>query len=378
MGSGIARATRDRAGFVVLTLDQAIALPKILLHDHLDGGLRPATIVELADQLGHQLPSTDEAELVAYFRRGADAKDILQYLETFSHTVPLLQTAESLHRVAREAADDLAADGVIHAEVRFAPELHPGTGSLDGAIEAVTAGFAASDADITVKTIVCAMRTEDRSAEVAEAAVRWFERTAGQPGGVVAFDLAGAETGYPPSDHVEALRIARQGLVNITIHASEPPGLELIAGAVEFGAQRVGHGVRLIEGCTRNEDSTLDLGPLATAIRDRRIPLELCPSCNVQIGAVPTLADHPVGSFLRAGLQATVNTDNRLMSGVTLSSEVAATAEAFDFSLDEVRQLQHNAANASFSSVENRHRLHSAIRGWTPSTDPPRNSSEQD
>ena len=354
-----------------MDLASATSLPKVLLHDHLDGGLRPSTIVELADQIGHELPSTDKDELVSYFRRGADAKDIIQYLETFGHTVPLLQTAESLHRVAREAADDLAADGVIHAEVRFAPELHPGVGNLDAAIEAVTSGFAASDADITVRTIVCAMRTEDRSLEVAEAAVRWFERTAEADGGVVAFDLAGAETGFPPSDHAEALRVAQQAGINITIHASEPPGLELIAGAIDMGAHRVGHGVRLIEGCKRNADGSLELGPLATTIRDHRIPLELCPSCNVQIGAVPTLVDHPVGPFLRAGIQATVNTDNRLMSGVSLSSEVAAVAAAFELSVDEVKQLQHNAVDATFAPAESRARLHSAIRRWTPEQDPP-------
>lgn len=348
-----------------LTAEEAVAVPKVVLHDHLDGGLRPSTILELADQIGHELPSTDEAELVAYFRRGADARDILQYLETFGHTVPLLQSTDALHRVATEAAEDLVADGVIHAEVRFAPELHPGVGSLDDAIEAVVSGFADAGADLSIRTIVCAMRTEDRSVEVAEAAVRWFERTADQPGGVVAFDLAGAETGFPPSDHAEALGIARRGLINLTIHASEPPGLELIGGAIEFGAQRVGHGVRLIEGCERNEDGTLELGPLARAIRDRRIPLELCPSCNVQIGAVPTLADHPVGPFLRAGIQATVNTDNRLMSGVSVSSEVAAVATTFDLDPAEVAQLQHNAVDAAFLPQPELAAFHRSIEEWT-------------
>jgi len=341
-----------------LTAEQAVAVPKVLLHDHLDGGLRPSTILELADQVGHELPSTDETELVAYFRRGADAKDLLQYLETFGHTVPLMQTADALHRVALEAAEDLAADGVIHAEVRFAPELHIGV-SLDDAIEAVTAGFAASSADISVNTIVCAMRTENRSAEVAAATVRWLGK------GVVAFDLAGAETGFPPSDHAEALAIARRGLANITIHASEPPGLDLIAGALEHGAQRIGHGVRLIEGCERNTDGSLRLGPLAAHIRDRQIPLELCPSCNVQIGAVPTLADHPLGPFLRAGIQATVNTDNRLMSGVSLSSEVADTAAAFDLDEAEIAQLQHNAADAAFVDPATRRALHERIRRFS-------------
>lgn len=349
---------------MAFTRDQAIRLPKILLHDHLDGGLRPSTILDLADRTGHELPSTDESELVAYFRRGANAKDILQYLETFEHTVPLLQTAESLHRVAAEAAVDLAADGVIHAEVRFAPELHPGVGSLDAAIEAVTAGFADGqrNLDITVNTIVCAMRTAHRSLEVAEAAARWSRRRDDGESGVVAFDLAGAETGYPPSDHADALALARRELLDITIHASEPPGLELIAGAIEFGAQRVGHGVRLIEGCERLDDGTFRLGRLARHIRDRRIPLELCPSCNVQIGAVPTMADHPVGPFLRAGIQATVNTDNRLMSGVSLSSEVVAVADAFDLDVDEVRQLQHNAADAAFTDPVTRDALHREIR----------------
>lgn len=347
---------------MTLTSAEAIALPKVLLHDHLDGGLRPATIIELADDIGHELPSLDVAELVAYFRRGADAKDIIQYLETFGHTVPLLQSADALHRVASEAALDLAADGVIHAEVRFAPELHPGVGSLDDAIEAVTSGFASAGASLSIRTIVCAMRTEHRSTEVAEAALRWFERSADQPGGVVAFDLAGAETGFPPSDHAEALDIA--SAMNVTIHASEPPGLELIAGALEFGAKRVGHGVRLIEDCVRNDDGSLTLGPLATEVRDRKIPLELCPSCNVQIGAVPSLADHPVGPFLRAGIQATVNTDNRLMSGVSSSSEVAAVANEFGLSTDEVAQLQFHAIDAAFISEADKTPLRELVDEW--------------
>ena len=347
---------------VTLTAAQARTIPKILLHDHLDGGLRPATIVELAAEIGHELPSTDLGELVAYFRQGADARDILQYLATFAHTVPLLQTSEALHRVAFEAAFDLAADGIVYAEVRFAPELHPGTGSLDAAIEAVTEGFAAAaagGADITVNTIICAMRTEARSVEVAEAAVRWSAR---QGSGVVAFDLAGAETGFPPTGHAEALSIARRGLTHITIHASEPPGLDLIADALAHGAERIGHGVRLIEDCRTADDGTLELGPLATYVRDRRIPLELCPSCNVQIGAVPTLRDHPVIPFLRAGITATINTDNRLMSGVTLSSEVADVATAFELSIAEIEQLQHNAAAATFQSPDARAGLHDRIR----------------
>ena len=349
---------------MTFTIEQARGLPKVLLHDHLDGGLRPSTIVELADGIGHQLPSTDLDELVSYFRAGADSRDIIAYLETFAHTVPLLQSAHALHRVASEAADDLAADGVRYAEVRFAPELHPGVGTLDDAIEAVTSGFAdatANGADIVVNTIVCAMRTEHRSAEVASTAVRW--RAENEPG-VVAFDLAGAETGFPPSEHAEALSIARRGLLRLTIHASEAPGRELIADALDQGAERIGHGVRLIEDCQRLPDGSLELGPLARSVRDRQIPLELCPSCNVQIGAVPTPADHPVGPFLRAGLRATVNTDNRLMSGVTLSSEVAGVAETFDLSTAEIVQLQANGIAAAFCEPESARAFLRRLTSW--------------
>ncbi len=353
-----------------LSLEEARALPKVLLHDHLDGGLRPETIVGLADAVGHSLPTTDLDELVAYFRYGADAGDILQYLETFGHTVPLLQNAESLHRVAREAAQDLAADGVIYAEIRFAPELHVGSAgsplALDDAIEAVTSGFAdgvskAGSASIKINTIVCAMRTEQRSVEVAEACVRWLDRGIDGAGRVVAFDLAGAETGFPPTDHAAAVAIAREGLARLTVHASEAPGLELISQALEVGAQRIGHGVRLIEDCELGPEGLI-LGPLASSIRDRQIPLELCPSCNVQIGAVPTLSDHPIGAFLRAGFKATINTDNRLMSGVSASSELADVATTFDLSSDEVRQLLLNGAEASFAHHDTKQQVITQVK----------------
>ena len=342
------------------------SLPLVVLHDHLDGGLRIDTILELAASIGHELPTTDPDDLRAWFRAGADARDILQYLATFEHTVGLLQTADALRRVAAEAAEDLAADGVVYAEVRFAPELHSGVGSLAEVIDVVVDGFAAgaetaaaAGRPIDLRTIVCAMRTEDRSVEVARAAV-----AAANPstqGGVVAFDLAGAETGFPPTDHAEACRIALDGGLHLTVHASEPPGVELIAEGLEVGAERIGHGVRLIEDCTVDTDGSLVLGELAQRVLDEGVPLELCPSCNVQIGAVPTLADHPVGPFLRAGFQATVNTDNRLMSGVTVSSEVAAVREAFDLSDDEVRQLQRNAIAAAFCDDATRSRVAARI-----------------
>ena len=327
--------------------------PKVLLHDHLDGGLRPTTIVELADQIGHALPSGDPETLRAYFRAGADAGDILQYLDTFQHTLAVLQTEANLERVAAECVADLAADGVVYAEVRYAPELHGEAGlSLPAIAEAVDAGFrrgmaeaAADGRTILVNTIMCAMRMFDRSVEIAEFALASRDRGLG----VVGFDLAGAETGFPPSDHIEAVEIAKRGLLGITIHASEPPGLELISDALGCGADRVGHGVRLIEDCGASGDG-LALGPLAQYVLDHQVPLELAPSCNVQIGAVPTFADHPVDVFLREGFNVTVNTDNRLMSGVSVTSELEACVATFGWGPDELATVTRNALFASFAS----------------------------
>jgi adenosine deaminase len=339
-----------------ITLDAVRRAPKVLLHDHLDGGLRPTTILELADECGWtpRLPSTDPAELHAWFVRGAETRDILQYLATFEHTVAVLQTADALERVAYEAGCDLADDGVVYAEVRFAPELHvAGALQLDDVVEAVQSGFALAMRDrpaIVVNTIVCAMRTEQRSDEIIDLALRWRDRDSR----IVAFDLAGAETGWPPSLHADALAAARHAQMHITIHASEPPDLELIANALELGAERIGHGVRLLSDV---DLQTGRLGRVAQSVLERQIPLELAPTCNVQIGAVPTLADHPIGPFLRMGFRVTANTDNRLMSNVSVSSEVHAVAEAFNLSWAEVGTLASNGIESSFASWPERRRL---------------------
>jgi adenosine deaminase len=330
-----------------------VAAPKALLHDHLDGGLRPATVIELADQCGWRLPTTDRDDLQAWFTRGADTRDLLQYLATFEHTLAVLQTADALERVAAEAVVDLAADGVVYAEIRFAPELHT---ALDpqGAVEAVTAGLRRGEADaggrILANLICCAMRTADRSLEIAVLVDRMRSRDEK----VVAFDLAGAETGYPPSLHAEALAFARQRHLNVTIHASEPPDLELIDDALVHGAHRIGHGVRLARDTAIDAGAPggLRLGPLARHVLDRRIHLELAPTCNVQIGAVPSVAEHPIGPFLRAGFSVGVNTDNRLMSGVLPSSEMAAVVAAFDLGWADVEQLVVNALEAAFAPYE--------------------------
>jgi adenosine deaminase len=337
------------------------AAPKVLLHDHLDGGLRPSTVLELADEIGWTLPASDPASLQRWFTRGAESRDILQYLATFEHTVAVMQTADAIERVAAEAVHDLAADGVVYAEVRFAPELHQARGlSLDAVTDAVTAGYRRGEAEalvgghaISVNAICCAMRTERRSMEIA----RFVDARRQVDDKVVAFDLAGAETGWPPSLHAEALAFARERHLNITIHASEPPDLELISDAITHGAHRIGHGVRLQSDTSIGDDGELRLGPLARHVLDHRIHLEMAPTCNVQIGAVPVVAAHPIGPLLRAGFNVGVNTDNRLMSGVSPSSELLAVANAFELSWIEIGTLVTNAANSAFAPFGQRVRL---------------------
>ena len=342
-------------------IDEARRLPKSLLHDHLDGGLRVATVLELADQIGWTLPTTDPAALQAWFTAGAATKDLLQYLTTFEHTLAVMQTETHIERIAAEAALDLAHDGVVYAEVRFAPELHTQDGlTMEAVVHAVTSGFrrggneaAAAGKSILVNAICCAMRTEQRSLEV----VQLVDRMRAHDDKVVAFDLAGAETGWPPSLHAEALAFARQRHVNVTIHASEPPDLELIDDALQHGAHRIGHGVRLQSDITTGADGLLQLGPLARYVYDHQIMLEMAPTCHVHVGAVPNLASHPIGPMLRHGFNVSVNTDNRLMSGVMPSSELLAVATTFNLSMAEVEQLVINGVMSGFAPLEVRKRI---------------------
>lgn len=341
-----------------LTRTEAIAFPKVLLHDHLDGGLRPSTLVELADEIGWQLPSHDVDELQQIITAAVDSNDLMQYLATFEHTVAVMQQRDAIERVAAEAAIDLAADGVVYAEVRFAPEQHQQQGlELDDVVTAVTDGFRrgeaaanAAGASITVNAILCAMRTEDRSLEIAQLVDRmrsWDDK-------VVAFDLAGAETGFPPSLHAEALAFARRTHQNITIHASEPPDLELIANALEHGAHRIGHGVRLQSDIDFAADT---MGPLARHVLDRQIHLEMAPTCHVHVGAVTSIETHPIAAMLRAGFSVGINTDNRLMSNVMPSSELEVVANTHHLDRSEMAQLSENAAMASFAPLHDRQRL---------------------
>ena len=333
-------------------LDTIRSAPKVLLHDHLDGGLRPSTVIELADEIGYtDLPTKQADELAAWFTRGADRGSLVAYLEGFSHTVAVMQTPDALERTASECAEDLADDGVVYAEVRFAPELHTEMGlSLDEVVRSVLDGFrvGAKGRGITVGVIVTAMRTAARSREIAELVPRWRDD------GVVGFDIAGAEAGYPPTRHLDAFHLIQRENSHITIHAGESFGLRSIWEAVQFcGAERLGHGVRIVDDIDTTTDPPT-LGKLAAFVRDRRIPLEMCPTSNVHTRAAPSLAEHPIDLLRRLRFRVTVNTDNRLMSGVTLSSELAAVSQTFDLGINELRWLTVNAMKSAFWPFANR------------------------
>ncbi len=330
--------------------------PKVLLHDHLDGGLRPATVVELAEQTGYTgLPTTDVEELGTWFRDNADAGSLPRYLSTFAHTVGVMQTREALVRVARECAQDLADDGVVYAEVRFAPELHLEGGlSLPEVVEAVQEGYrqGCEGRPIRVVSLLTAMRHAARSLEIAELAVQFRDK------GVVGFDIAGAEAGYPPSRHLAAFQHMQRENGHFTIHAGEAFGLPSIWEALqECHADRLGHGVRIVDDISVDTDGTATLGRLAQYVRDTRIPLEMCPSSNVQTGAAASIAEHPIGLLRRLQFRVTVNTDNRLMSGVSISSEMAALVDAFGYGWTDLRWLTINAMKSAFIPFDQRLRI---------------------
>lgn len=342
----------------MLMLDTIQRAPKALLHDHLDGGLRPTTIVDLAGEYGFKgLPTTDPDELAAWIRRGADRKSLELYLETFAYTVGVMQERDAIVRVAAECAEDLAADGVVYAEVRYAPELSTERKlTLDEVIEANLEGFrlgasraAAAGHPITMKVLVTAMRQAARSVEVAEAAIRWRDA------GVVGFDIAGPEAGYRPTRHLEAFDRVRHENFHITIHAGESFGLPSIWEALQFcGAERLGHGVRIVDDIQVEADGTVRLGRLATFVRDRRVPLEMCPTSNVHSGAVGSVGEHPIDLLRRLRFRVTLNTDNRLMSGVSMSSEFAALDAAFGIGLGEMEWMTINAMKSAFAPFDER------------------------
>jgi len=328
--------------------------PKVLLHDHLDGGLRPATIVGLAAETGHQLPAQDPDALGRWFTDSADSGSLERYLETFDHTVAVMQTAAALSRVARECVEDLAADGVVYAEIRYAPEQHVGNDlTLDEVVAAVQEGFeegvAAAGGRIVVRQLLTAMRHQARSMEIAELAVAWRGR------GVAGFDIAGAEAGFPPTRHLDAFEYLQRENFHFTIHAGEAFGLPSIWQAIQWcGADRLGHGVRIIDDITVGDDGSVELGRLAAYVRDTRIPLEMCPASNLQTGAAPSLAEHPIGLLTRLRFRVTVNTDNRLMSDTSMTDEMTALVETFGYVLDDLRWFTINAMKSAFLPFDER------------------------
>ncbi|NUR07495.1 MAG: adenosine deaminase [Nocardioidaceae bacterium] len=331
--------------------------PKVLLHDHLDGGLRPATVVELARAAGHELPATDPDALRRWFEDSANSGSLERYLETFEHTVAVMQTADHLRRVARECVLDLADDGVVYAEVRYAPEQHLADGlSLEHVVEAVRDGFAEGEAEaerdgrpIVVRQLLTAMRHQARSREIAELTVAYRDQ------GVVGFDIAGAEAGFPPTRHLDAFEYLQRENAHFTIHAGEAFGLPSIWQAIQWcGADRLGHGVRIIDDVVALDGGAPRLGRLASYVRDKRIPLEMCPSSNVQTGAAASIAEHPIGLLAALRFRVTVNTDNRLMSGTSMTREMQQLVDAFGYGVADLRWFTINAMKSAFLPFDER------------------------
>lgn len=341
-----------------LTVEQIRQAPKALLHDHLDGGLRPETVVELARDSGYTgLPTYDPVELGNWFREASDSGSLERYLETFTHTTAVMQTREALVRVAAECAEDLAADGVVYVESRYAPEQHLEGGlSLEEVVEAVQEGLElgekrAAEQGNPIRTgqLVTAMRHAARSSEIAELAVRHRDV------GVSGFDIAGAEAGNPPTRHLDAFEYLRRENFHFTIHAGEAFGLPSIWEALQWcGCDRLGHGVRIVDDINHDESGAPVLGRLAQYVRDKRVPLEMCPSSNVQTGAAPSITEHPIGMLRDLRFRVTVNTDNRLQSGTSLSGEFAKLSEAFGYGWDDLQWFTVNAMKSAFLSFDER------------------------
>ena len=358
--------TSEGSGFDESVFPDLVARgPKVLLHDHLDGGLRPSTVIDLADISGYkELPSSNVEKLSEWFHEGANRRDLSLYLETFAHTVGVMQDEYSCHRVAKECAEDLAEDGCVYAEIRFAPSLFTTQKlSVHEVIEAVLSGFSegSSGTNLTLRTIITAMRTSNDSKTIAEAAVDFRDK------GVVGFDIAGREVGYPPTDHLEAFQLLQRENFHFTIHAGEAFGLPSIWEAVQYcGAERLGHGVRIIDDIELDSSGNFILGSLASFIRDRRIPLELCPTSNIHTGAVQSLEEHPIGLLKELGFRVTVNTDNRLMSNVSMTSELLSLNKAFGWDLDDFSWLTVNAMKSAFLPFDERiHLIEKVIKpGW--------------
>jgi adenosine deaminase len=338
-----------------MSLDNSVikSLPKVLLHEHLDGVLRPKTIVELARSEGYKgLPTENPVELAAWFHQGANQGSLPKYLEGFAHTIAVMQTEEALERAAYEQAEDLSKDGVVYFETRFAPIFHTRKGlTHQQVVAAVLKGLerGRKDFGVTSGLIICAMRNMDVSLDMAELAVDFRER------GVVGFDLAGEEGGFPPKKHVDAFHYIQRQNFNITIHAGEGFGKESIWQAIQYcGAHRIGHGTRLIDDMAVADGRVVKLGDLAQYVLDKRIPLEICLISNVHTGAARSLAEHPFGIFFKEKFRVTLNTDNRLMSDTNMSKEFEAARDTFRLTLDDFEKITINAMKSAFLPYDKR------------------------
>jgi adenosine deaminase len=338
-----------------MKLDRAAlqTLPKVLLHEHLDGVLRPQTIIELAKSLDYnQLPTQNPEELARWFHQGANQGSLPKYLEGFAHTIAVMQNEEALERVAYEQAEDLSHDGVVYFETRFAPLFHTRKGlTHQQVVSAVLKGLERGRKDFGISSglIICAMRNMDVSLEMAELAVDFRQR------GVVGFDLAGEEGGYPPKKHVDAFHYIQRQNFNITVHAGEGFGKESIWQAIQYcGAHRIGHGTRLVDDIAVTDGRVVKLGDLAQYVLDKRIPLEICLLSNVHVGAARSLAEHPFKLFYQEKFRVTLNTDNRLMSNTSMTKEFEAARDTFGLTMDDFEKITINAMKSAFLPYDRR------------------------
>jgi len=334
-------------------------LPKAVLHDHLDGGLRPATILELADEQGYNsLPASDEPELAAWFHQG-NSGSLESYLDAFEQTISVMQTENAISRVAYEAGVDLADQGVKYAEVRYGPSLSLRRGlTIEAVLEAVVDGFerAQRDSGIALYGIATALRHQTDSAEVATAAIRYVGK------GIVGFDLAGPEKGFPPEEHREACNIAREAGLGLTLHAGESDGPNSMWRALSLcGAQRLGHGVHVVQDATFADGALTHLGSFARRVRDHQVPLEVAITSNLHTGSWSEAIDHPFGALVAAGFNVSINTDNRLMSGISMVDEYALAAETFALSTRDLNAITVDALKAGFGDWPTRKALIASI-----------------
>ena len=340
-----------------MTTEQIIrSAPKVLLHDHLDGGLRPNTIIELANELKYnRLPTKDAEELGNWFHQGANKGNLVDYLQGFEHTCAVMQTKEALTRVAYEMMEDMKNDGVCYVETRFSPVFHTSKGLYhEDIVNAVLEGLEKGKRDFGVGygLILCGMRNMKNTLEIAELAIDFRNQ------GVVGFDLAGEEGGYPPKKHIEAFQFIQRANFNITIHAGEAFGKESIWQAIQWcGAHRIGHATHLKEDFTFDKDgNVVAFGDLAQYVLDKRIPLEICLLSNVHTGAVDKIENHPFGILFKEKFRVTINTDDRLMSDTTMTKEFLTAIEYFNLNLEDIEKITINSMKSAF--IQYKERLH--------------------